>query len=204
MADPLPEKKTIMLNRGTLTILGIVLLGASMASVAVWYHAQTGQRCLAVWGVDGARLIRHAPQVEALRLGPATDPAAPASADSPAPETLTLGEQSFAVVERVDISQTRGLLHARHALIMDHNFQFESAEASRRSPKDGGVVDAKTSPAWQYVLRFADGRDEALLAFDPQFDLVGLFPRATTLRLRSETMTAETALMEREFARPAK
>jgi len=178
-----------MLSRGTLTILAIITLGVSMASVAVWYHHRSGQKCLEIWGIEGANLIRHAKQIEALRLGPRDTTTSNESAEPI--ETLTFGDREVAVLGRLDISQARGLLHARHALIVDHNFDPEQQSAS-------------LTPSWQYALRFHDGDREVLLAFDPDHDYVRLYPIDRGQGLRGATMRAVVAFVEREFAEAKK
>lgn len=181
------------MNRGKLTILSIFLLGASMAGAAVWYQHQQGRRCLEVWTVAGANLIRHAPKVEALRLGAEIGPddAGEAAADSPqsdsSPDWVIVGGKKFAVVDRLDISQARGLIHARHALIVDHNYLDDA-------PSDNGP------PVWNAALRFQDGATQMLMAFDSTRNVVQLEPVGRGQTLRAETMRVELAFIEREFS----
>jgi len=185
-----------MMNRGALTILAILILAASMASVAVWFQHRTGRQCLEIWGVEGANLIRHAKVVEALRLKPGDDSSTAAETTEPDDangesagpvEVLTVGDREVAVLGRVDISQARGLLHARHALIVDHNFDPQQKPPS-------------SAPSWQYALRFQDGSREVILLLDPIHDFVQLYPVDRGQGLRRETMRAEVAFIEREFA----
>lgn len=189
-----------MFNRGAVAILGILGLGVVMASVAVWYHAQTGRRCLDTWGVEAARLIRHAPLVDALRLGPA-------SPDSPASlERLDAGAAPLVVLDRLPIGEARGLIHARHALISDH--QFEPAAAAGEPPS-GGTLDATERSAndverWKYALQFTEGRRQATLLFDPVDRTVRLLPGGAQMQLRRKTMDAEIGFIEREFSEAAK
>lgn len=184
-----------MMNRGALTILAIFLLGASMASVAIWYQYRSGRKCLEIWGVEGANLIRHAKHVEALRLEPrpASDDDAEinesrdSSGERTDPvETLTVGDLDVAILGRLDITPARGLLHARHALIVDHNFDPQKQPTS-------------FAPEWRYALRFHDGDREVLLVLDPAHEYVHLYPVDRGQGLRAETMRAVVAFIEREF-----
>lgn len=195
MGDPTPVNTT-MTNRGIWTICAIILLGAGMAATAVWYQHRIGRRCLEIWGVEGANLIRHARLVEAFRLAPpakphpsdATPAPAPTAARRPAEgETLSVGDQEFAVLDRLDISHARGLVHARYALIVDHHFESR-------------LQDGSPPPAWQYALRFQEGDRQAVLVLDPVHNVVRLFPIDRGQKLRAETMRVETAFIEREFA----
>ena len=99
---------------------------------------------------------------------------------------IDLAGREFVVIRRVDISQARGLVHARHALIMDYNFEFDRP-------------DLAATPQWRYALRFTEGDRQVVLTFDPDANVAGLFPIGHWQGLRAATLKAEVALIEREF-----
>ena len=102
-------------SRGKWAILTMVLLGCVLGGFAVWHHYRQGRRILEFWGSETAMLIRHADQVEVWRLGPQSDQSS---------SQLEVRGQSLAILEQVEISRLRGLVHARHALIIDRNYDL--------------------------------------------------------------------------------
>ena len=88
-------------------------------------------------------LIRHADQVEVWRLGPQSDQSS---------SKLEVRGQSLAILEQVKISRLRGLVHARHALIIDRNYDWSSAPAGQ-------------TVVWNLALHFRDGEQQTTLVF---------------------------------------
>lgn len=137
------------MNRGHLAVLVMFGLAICLGAVAVFVRYQQGDRALNYWGTQPAQLIRHAPRVELLWLGDGKDPAT----ESEVIEQLTIDGRNCTVVRRKDISQARGLVHARHALITDRSYQFDEPRGN-------------CEPRWNYVLRFSDSEQTAVLALD--------------------------------------
>lgn len=137
------------MNRGKLVILVMFGVAIGLGAIAVFVRYQQGDRALNYWGTEAAQLIRHAPKVELLWLSNSDDP----PAESEILENLTIDGQICTVVRRKDISQSRGLVHARHALITDRSYRFDEPRGD-------------CQPAWVYVLRFTDGDRMATLSFD--------------------------------------
>lgn len=114
-------------------VVGVMIaLGATLAAFASWYQWTQTRRCLAFYGADVAHRIRVAPRVELWRL----DPAGVAERPEPA--------------RRIDVSQARGLVHLRHAIVKDANFSWDE------------TPDIRPAPA--FALAFSDHADDA----DPQ------------------------------------
>jgi hypothetical protein len=93
-------------KRSLITIGTMLGLAICLASYAVWFHYQQGRRCITLWGVGDANLIRHAPRVELIVY----------------PRDLTEG-----MAESLDISGKPGLVHARHALITDSSYDWSAS-----------------------------------------------------------------------------
>jgi len=124
---------------GTLLVLGILALAVGLAAFAVWFQWSQTRRCLAFFGPQVAAAIQTAPRVEAWRLAPGGTPAA-VRGSAPA-----------------DVSQSRGLVHLRHGLVEDSNYDWSAAVAGR------------PIAAWDVALAFFDSgaaRPRAVLAFD--------------------------------------
>ncbi len=68
-------------------------------------------------------------------------------------ETLTVAGQPRRVAERRDISQVRGLVHARHALVVDTNYLWGESRGDCQAD-------------WAFALRFEDRGQQATLVFD--------------------------------------
>lgn len=132
-----------VLNQGKLVIVFIFGLSAVMGGYAWWHHYTQGRRCVEFWGAETGELIRYAPQVEVLKLGP------PAASDV---EAVQIQGDSYAILDRNDITATPGLVHARQALIEDASFLWNAEMAG--------------SSNWQYVLRFSDGEQNVDVAID--------------------------------------
>ena len=141
---------------GKLVIVGIAVVSIAGSVLAVWYHWQLGRQALAYWGPDAAVLIRSAPQVELLRLAPAKE-----AEEGQSVERLRIGGERFDVVCRSDITEARGLIHARNAFLEDASFDF-------------GATPGDSPANWQWALRFAGEGSEALVAIDADGGLARL------------------------------
>lgn len=175
-----------MANRGAWAIAAMFGVGLILAGGSVLYHSGQGRRCLAFYGSEDAAMVRHAPQVEAWRLEP---PNTEAGAEGG--ETIAIDGQPWRIARRIDIRQARGLVHARHALIVDANYRWDaSASDGRASARDS---------RWSNALAFSRDAARVVLLFDFQNGQVReLEGPATTLV--PTIAAAEQALIEREFS----
>src|SRR5688572_12189392 len=118
-----------------LIILGMLLLAGATSAAAIWYLRGLSQRSMSFWGPAAGELILQSPQVEALRLAPAESSTSP-----PGGERLTIDDRTFDVIQRRDISQARGLVNVRRALMQDASYDWSAP------PPDPPV-------RWSYALR---------------------------------------------------
>jgi hypothetical protein len=125
----------VKLNSGKLVIIAILGAAVAAAGFAWWRQYQEGRRALAYWGTEGARLIRTAPEVELQMLGGGSN-----------------GADGQSIAARRDVSQARGLVHARQALISDVSFLWNDKAA--------------TAPVWEYAFLFRDGERDFTLLLD--------------------------------------
>lgn len=162
------------MSRGKWAILTMVLLGCALGGFAVWHHYQQGRRILEFWGSETAMLIRHADQVEVWRLGPPPDQSR---------SQLEVNGQPMAILEQVEISSLRGLVHARHALIIDRNYDWSPVP-------EGGPVP------WNLALHFREAGQQVTLVFATDSRLACVAGRTQVVRV--------TQMMDRvvEFVSP--
>ncbi len=135
--------------RGQHIVALIFAIAVAMGGYSWWNSYQRGRRILAVWGSQAAVLIRYAPQVELWRLGPSLN-------SQPGQATLELEETTLVVQEKANISDVRGLVHARHALVEDSSFVWPSVAT------DGG------SQNWTFAMHFVGPAGQSTLVFDTQ------------------------------------
>lgn len=124
-------------------IMFAVGLGASLFAW-VWRKTQTDD-CLAFWGAENAAAIRAGDKVTLMRLGDSGlhESGLPESAlpKSSAPPGIVLPSGMMWLIEETrDISQAKGLTHARRAFIEDSGFDWNSlAESEQPSRLDYAV-----------------------------------------------------------------
>lgn len=181
----------VKINRGQLVILFIFGVSSAMGLFAVWSHHQQGHRCLAIFGSETANLIRHAPRVQlyvlANEIEASTKPAdAVDKSTSPHAEPLTIDRRQFAVLQHLDISDSRGLVHARHALIADASYVWS----------DGKVC---AIPTWKHALKFTDGERTAILLLDFDNDVLSTDAGIKQLVMRNEMTRAEKSFFEKQL-----
>jgi hypothetical protein len=124
---------------GSRLVLGILALAVGLASFAIWFQWRQTRRCLAFFGPDVAAAIQASPRVEAWRVGPH---------DSPG---------RLLARSRADLSRSRGLVHLRHGLVEDANYDWSAPPPPR------------PTAAWDVALAFFDAEaatPRAILAFD--------------------------------------
>ena len=128
---------------GSRLVFGLVILGAALASFAIWFQWQQTRRCLDFYGSAVARRIQIAPRVELWEPRGGGDTSG--EGGEPRPESAL----------RFDISRARGLVHLRRGLVEDANFDWTRRGAT------GGPWDA----ALAFYDRPEDGEPAAVLAF---------------------------------------
>src|SRR5438034_11629008 len=101
-----------MRSRGKLIVLGILLLAVALAVGNMIFQTRASGRAVGYWGSDAAKLILTASRVDMLKLEPAG-----AATSANADHVDVAGGRRFEIVQEVDISQARGALHFRRALV---------------------------------------------------------------------------------------
>ena len=154
----------------------MLLLGLSLGGYAWWVQFRKGRQILQFWGPRPTYLIRHGDRVELLRFaGHSEESPSPAPPDADkTPETVEIGGQSLRVASVCDITDVRGLVHARHTLVVDMYYVWGDS-----------VSDCK--PQWTFALRFSDQQagDHVTLVFAPNCDRVRLLEENREIQVMS-------------------
>jgi hypothetical protein len=130
---------------GKLVILSIVAVAVAAAGTSWWFRYNATRRAAEFWGPDVVRLIRDAPSIELLKLAPADE--------SPASNTLTIHDEQYRLVTRIDASFWPGMTHLRNALLEDRSFK-------------GYNVQLESWPnKWRWALIFRDGQNLTTVLF---------------------------------------
>jgi hypothetical protein len=155
---------------GKILVLSTFAIGFAMAAGAWVYHYGLSRRSADFWGAEDAALVIGGREVALLELA---DP----GADGAREPLATAGGRS--VLREHDLTDKKGLVHLRHALTYDGNFDWPKRQEIRgaRLPDVG---------AWRYALRFTrgDSRVDAfftqdfakLAAIDETRNLVRILP----------------------------
>src|SRR5262245_60545635 len=137
-----------MHNSGKWVIGGILLLALVAASFSVWHQNHQMRKAMAFWGTDQAVLIARAPEVEALKLESADDPAA-----IEADDVLRFGDMPWRAVESESAVGSKGLVNVRLALVKDVTYNWNSDTAG-------------CGENWEYALTFRNDDKTATVLFN--------------------------------------
>jgi hypothetical protein len=157
------------MNRSKTAVVAMVAVGMAMAIFAWWVRYNRSQQVLAIWGRDAVVAIRDGEKVELLRLS--------RSSEEGSGETIVLGSEdgnakSVLTVDKVtDISQTPGLIHARHHLLQEKGFDWD-AEPDNCLPR------------WEVGLRFTHGENVATMLLDFQCNRAYLVQRYAEVNMK--------------------
>ena len=154
------------MNRGKLAIGVIFGVGLVLATVAVTFHFRQGRRCIERFGAPVANLIRHAPRVELLTIR--ANPTGVEEGQNPVLETpldempldetrgadtISIDGANWPLQSQLDVTSRMGLVHARHALIMDGTYDWTRN------------VEGIT-PEWSAGMVFTNGDRQTSVFFD--------------------------------------
>ncbi len=168
-----------MHNRGKLVVLSIFAVAIAMAGFALWWNWGLGHRSLEYWGDDGSLLIRDAESVLLVKLKQripslnAMDPYFP------------MDSKDLNSTEKEDISNVKGLVHARHVFLEDASYAWNE----RLSRWD----------EWQYAVRFEGKKGHIWVLLDLQNEVAGSSRQYGALRLNPKTAAGWRQFVGRYF-----
>lgn len=136
------------MNRGKLVIVTILVVGISLAGFAWWNRWSRSQQVIAHWGPTAPTTIRVGKTAELLLLA-----AEPPTADTGL-GVVKIHDHTYHITQIMDISQAKGLIHARHQLVQNEAFDWDTPR------------DANCRPRWSQAIRFRLEQDVTTIAFD--------------------------------------
>jgi hypothetical protein len=139
---------------GKLLIIGILIIALASAAISWWFRYNATHRSAEFWGPETARLIRDAPVV--MVFNPSSPIVIPSS------DTAGVGGLIDSSETR-DVSQARGLVHLRTALLEDHNFDWPPSPISPDVQWKQGLIFRDEGPG-----------NAAILLFSPDLSLVNV------------------------------
>jgi hypothetical protein len=143
---------------GRLLVLATFAIGIAMAAGAWWYNYRQSYRAAEFWGARDAALIVGSDRVELLRISfLPTDPADQTSA-------------LHRVESTVDLTGKPGLVHLRHALTYDANYDWD-----HRGQEQVGHRD------WGFAVRFSQNGTSLNVLFAPDFTALGRLDKVSGL-----------------------
>lgn len=174
--------------RGKVVVLGIFGVAILLAAFAWWWNLRQNGRASQLWGRDNIRLMRLAKQVELWELAPAD---APTISSSERVERLIVDGTPYQILSRRNISQARGLVHARHALTEDASYDWT---------QPGGSAGSDNTDSWRLAVRFQEDEQTATLLIDPTSHRVRLLEGKREATAISRILAGWEKLAERENA----
>lgn len=153
-----------MSQRGKLVVALMLLAAGALALVSLWYHHQTTRRTIALWGAESAALIGGTAferdlRATVLRLDPVGD----ASSEGTPLQTVSVGEERYAIALEKDVTQVSGLGNVRRVLVEDRSYVWDAHE------QPVGRAGSAAPPAWRYALRFQADGASATVIFSANF-----------------------------------
>ncbi len=157
---------------GKLVILSILSVALLAAGMSWWFRFHATHRAAEFWGPEATLLIRDATVVELIER-----PQAEAKADNDPPSEAGQGGARPILIERRNISDARGLIHFRNALLEDRSYDWPSRVAVPDAPQKWGVrfvhdtippLTVWFSPDWKLATREErSGRPAAVIFSEP-------------------------------------
>lgn len=146
---------------------------ALAAGLASWtYRYAATHRSTQFWGHEAALLIARPSKIEFLRLelADSVEDFGEGSGEVPL-QSFDLGRLYLATQVK-EITQKRGMVHFRHALMSDGNYEW----ASRPDP---------SKINWRWAMRFHDGQMESLLVLAEDLATIGLVASGESPQLKT-------------------
>ena len=138
-----------MRQSGTKLVIALLGLAVTAGALSWWYHYAATHRATRFWGPELAGLIARPSHVEVRLLDTAVSP----SQSQLLP--ITQGES-------IDLSHARGMVHLRHALMTDRNYNW------------GESIDSSTV-VWKWALRFLYDSQQGLVLLSDDLTAIGKY-----------------------------
>jgi hypothetical protein len=160
-----------MQQSGTRLVVGVMASALALCGGAWWYQYATIHRAADFWGPQAAQLIARPSRASGQRL------------EANAGRNLA-DDLSATTGEPIDLTQGRGMVHLRNALLKASNYDWDETPSADKI-------------AWQWILRLEEGDEKVLVLFSDDFATIANYsPQLQSLKLASSRPMAESL---REF-----
>lgn len=157
------------MNQGKFVILAMVGIGSALAGFGWWVRYSGSQQVLAVWGPQAVVAIRTGEPVELFAVGlPANGQLGGVIRIEPE----DYPPSSVVASEPIDITKAPGLIHARHHLVHQKGFDWDSPR------------DRNCTPHWEVAMRFKRDGITATIVLDFTCNRAYLVERKTEVGMR--------------------
>jgi hypothetical protein len=131
----------LRITPGRAVVILIVVLGATLAAINVWFRYATTGQIHTLWGTKAMLRIAASPRAELWDLAEVEN----AAVSLPDVEQITIGNRKYRIVRRCDLREARGFVHMRNSLGQDASYNFSC---------DLGPPDA-----WPWAIVFFDDNE---------------------------------------------
>lgn len=160
------------MNQGKFVIIAMVAIGAAMAGFGWWVRYTRSQKVLQVWGPQAVIAIRTGDLAELLPVSPVGDVPPGRSVGRLDIEPNGYPHQSIALQTARDITDAPGLIHARHHLVHEKGFDWDTPRADN------------CTPVWEVAFRFSDEANVATVVLDFACNRAYLVERKTEVGMK--------------------
>jgi hypothetical protein len=136
---PKTKSKVFPFDPGRAIVVLLVVLGAALAAVNVWFRYSATGQIHEQWGTKAMLRIAESPQAELWELAEAPD----ASAMSVEDDDIAIGNRTYRIHKRSDLTRARGFVHLRNSLGQDASYAF--------------ACDLAPPNEWRWAIAFFDG-----------------------------------------------
>jgi hypothetical protein len=134
------------MNSGKLLIVLLVAAGLAAGGLKIWKQHQHMDQVLKTLSPQVVRLIAEAPQAELLKLNPDST-----AAERGAENTIEIAGEMYEIVGRKNVASAKGFADVRDRLVDDASYGWNDKFEHKGF--------------WKYVLVFAEGKEQARIAF---------------------------------------
>ena len=127
------------MSRGQAVIIGIFGFSLLAVGFSFWFRYVQTRDVLEFWGTEATGLITRPDRIELWKLEPAGD-------GGDAGPQLSIDGALYEATQVRDVTKARGFTHARHALTLSRNFEWELSDCD---------------PTWSHALVFSTEGSEA-------------------------------------------
>jgi hypothetical protein len=163
---------------GTRLVAGLCGLALAVGAISWWHRFETAHRATQFWGPVAAELITEPSHVLGFKLKLASEP----TDGDPNGDGVALSSHEYETPIRKDLTDARGMVHLRHALMSDTNYLWNK--------------DCLAPDDWRWMLKFSQGDRYVVVLLNEDFAILGKLTDSSSVAMVSCLPMAESL---REF-----